>query len=219
MKENFIKYLQQYFPKFRVVSKDDSIIMKLFDRLLFFNNDFNKFATTIGYTCYLPKYFIDNYDTLTVIAHEYQHAKDYDKLKLFFSITYLLPQLLFLLVFILFPFIKFWALIFILFILPIPSYGRMKLELKGYIISLFVYTIIYRHLGVENISERQIKLVNDFEKHFTSSAYYFMWPFGVRKQLISAVNSINSDSILDEAIFLEVKNALELTFRNNSSIS
>lgn len=217
MKEDFTKYLCQHFSKFKVVNKDQSLLMKLFTKLLFFNN-FNQFATTIGYTCYLPNSFNDNYDTLTVIAHEYQHAKDYNKLKLLFPIIYLFPQLLFLAV-VLFPVIKFWSLIFLLFLIPIPAYGRMKLELRGYVMSLFAYTMIYRYLGIENISERQINLVNAFEKHFTSSSYYFMWPFGVRKYLILSLNKINSDSIFDDATFLEVKNALELTFENNSSIS
>lgn len=212
MKNKLINNLQKFLPQFKVIEKEKSKLMIFLSFLLFFNKSFMKtFATTIGYNCYLSNEFKDDFDTLTVIAHEYRHAKDYSKFKFLFYITYLFPQILVLLIF-LFPLLKLWSLLFLVFLLPLPAYGRMKLELNGYIMSLFAYTLVFKHLKLDNIAERQLSLINNFEKHFTNSSYYFMWPFGVRKHLILAMNKINSEEIFNETTYIEVKNAFQLTF-------
>lgn len=211
-KDYFIQYLKVFLPKFNVKKKDESNFMKLIGKILFFNKNFmNKFATTIGYTTYLPAKEIESLDELSVIAHEYQHAVDYNKMKILFVLIYSFPQILFLL-FLLFPFLGYWSLLSFLFLLPLPAYGRMKLELKGYIVSIFVYTLIFDELNLTDIKERQEKLVSHFNEMFTSSDYYYMWPFGVTKQLQEAVDKINSKEIYKDKIFFQIKCALKISY-------
>jgi hypothetical protein len=82
-----------------------------------------------------------------------------------FDIAYLFPQILILLSIL--SFYSLWFLVCLVFILPIPSIGRMLIERKAYVMSIACYWWFYGEKG--NIE----KIVS----HFTSGEYYFMFPF------------------------------------------
>lgn len=83
------------------------------------------------------------------LAHEYQHLVDWNELgRLGFLWIYLTPQLysMFLLIFALLAFgfeLPIFSVILLIiglgFLLPWPSRGRAHLEMKGYLMSLYVY--------------------------------------------------------------------------------
>jgi hypothetical protein len=107
---------------------------------------------------------------LRVLQHEWVHLKDAQtffgllpsKLKwlnaILFHISYLLPQ--FLTIIALLGFVNPLFFLFLVFALPIPSPIRMWTEVRAY--------------------RRSYELGANLDKiiaHFTTSSYYFMWPF------------------------------------------
>lgn len=203
--ESFLFELQRINPKFNIKFKDKSLLMKIIGALLFFNKDFMKtYTTTIGNTVYFPsKQFIESSpeSALIITAHEYRHAYDANKINsLLFSIIYLMPQLLFILIVPALYLFGYWGLLFLIFLLPLPAYGRMRLELNGYITSLFILNEI---LLETNSSEeyRVLKLQQSAlikNKQFTGPAYYFMWPFGVKKQLFNVLEELATGTMAKE---------------------
>jgi hypothetical protein len=238
MFERFNKFaaiLAQNLQGFGVKFKDESTLMKIIGWLLFFNKAFmTRFVTTIGKTVYWPnkEKFEERKDVgiLVTLAHEYQHVKDAQKITSFlFSILYLFPQILALpgvlltiagLVWI--PLMAFgviswswWLLPFLLtliFIAPIPAPWRKHYELKGYIMSLFMANEYYKEREFSDelrldLLKSQIEMKNE---QFVGPGYYFMWPFGVEKDLEKAIGEIMSGEILKrDAIYPEMAKAFK----------
>lgn len=210
----FVNELKKHNPKLNVKFKNESILMKLLGKLLFFNKSFMKtFTTTIGNTIYFPsKEYVSNLSlgSIIVMAHEYRHTQDNKKLGFLYNLIYLFPQIL--VMFSLLTFVVgWWALLLLIFILPIPAYGRMKLELNGYTMTLFAFNEYYKtsNFSLEHRTSLLLNKANEINKHFTGASYYFMWPFGVEKQLIKNVNLIVTEQILNtDKIFEEVKEAM-----------
>lgn len=155
----------------KIAFKDESIFMKILGKLLFFNTSFmTTYITTIGSTVYFPssKWLNENKDAAAAtLAHELVHIYDSKiSFKPWFSVGYLAPQLFAIFALFAIPF-SIWNLLFLLWLLPIPSDSRTFLELRGYAMSDAV----------------QLKTTGAFlewnfiMKQFTSSAYYWMWPF------------------------------------------
>jgi hypothetical protein len=131
---------------------------------------------------------------------------DYKKHPILFVFSYLGPQLLVLmsllsvLTFLFHPFI--WALMFLLFILPIPSIGRKNIEARGYGMSL--KTLLWS--GYASIPE-------DYLEHcignFTGPNYYFMWPF--KNNISNKLKEYTSDGCLNDEnpAYKEVYNILK----------
>jgi len=114
----------------KIAYKDESLFMKLIGALLFFNKSFMKlFITTIGNTVYYPNRQViieHEKDAILVLAHEYEHIKDNQRLgRVIYPLMYLFPQCLGLLSFLtVFAFITPYAWLFLiclLFFAPIPS--------------------------------------------------------------------------------------------------
>jgi len=106
------------------------------------------------------------------LAHEYVHLKDRKRMWLLFNLLYLFPQNLA-------PFALLGAFgnsplwyLFLLFLLPIPSPTRAWLEFRGYRMTLAVWAL---YLGRDWNSRRFVDSIVD--KQFSSSAYYWMFPF------------------------------------------
>lgn len=194
---NFIKELQKT-ENFTIEFKNHSLLMSIICKILFFTN-FKNFTTTIFRKIYFPnKQFLFTVEqALITTAHEFKHVVDMKK-NIFIHAAYLLPQLLVLLL----PLVFInWMFVFvILFLAPLPAYWRMKLELDAYKISLFTYNELLLERG-KSQADRLFFLREQAErinKHFTGFNYYLMWPWGVEEKLNTAVDSIVSEKIIEK---------------------
>jgi hypothetical protein len=182
----------------RIKYKSESWLMRFLSFILFFSKGFmTNYATTIGKTIYLPdksKTWNPNV-TKALLAHEYVHVFDYDKDKLF-SIKYLFPQILVLFALLVTPFTLF-GLLFLCFILPFPAYWRKKYEVRGYTMTLIAWNDIWKRQGKSDdyIAILLDRMVIRLNKHFTKSSYYWMWPFGVEKELRKSIHTIRTGDI------------------------
>ncbi|MDE2425675.1 MAG: hypothetical protein KGO96_07195 [Elusimicrobia bacterium] len=196
----------KFAPKLQIKYKDQSLLMKIFG---FLSKPFNPsfmtdFITTMGNTIYFPRNydFTDIEGTLDVLSHEFIHVLDYNKNPIFFSLSYILPQILAivpLLLIIFFP--KLWFLFLLLTILfasPLPAYFRMKSELRGYTMSLATYY----WLGYTITAD----LTNWVANEFTDSSYYFMWPFNndIQRRVFNSQVDIRDKTILKDSAFNSV---------------
>lgn len=123
----------------RVRFKNESPLMRALGALLFFNRGFmTDYITTIGRTVYFPDRSSvegDRPDWGT-LAHEGVHAADYDAHPVRFVLGYLFPQWLGLgALAALGAFVSLWflgALAFLAAFGPWSSFGRARLERRGY---------------------------------------------------------------------------------------
>lgn len=156
----------------RIVRKQDSWLMRVLGKLLFFNKRFmTDYYTTVGSTIYTPV-GEDNVSD-AVLAHEYVHVYDARKLSLpLFSFLYTFPQCLALLSLGALAAIwwlpALWFLTALVFLAPIPAPFRAWFEIRGYRMSLLVMT--------EGGPPAEWML-DWASKYFVGSDYYWMWPF------------------------------------------
>jgi len=169
--QNLIKlkaHIAENIPGFEVKAKNESKFVKFLSYLLFFNKGFmTRYITTLYPRIFIPTLAWEDKNTLSTVivyAHEYVHLKDRHLMGWLFNYLYLTPQLysLFALLAI---FASNWWLLSLLFLLPLPSPGRMWLELRGYTMSMAVthwygYTVSPSH----------------YVNYFTESGYYWMFP-------------------------------------------
>jgi hypothetical protein len=212
----FHSYLQQYLPNFKIKYKDESALMKILGYVLFFNKSFmTSFTTTLGQTVYFPsrtKVEKNEVQYMSTLAHEYVHARDANAItSVLFGFLYLIPITLAPLMLI-FLFVH-WALALALVLLclaPLPAYFRKRYELRGYTMSLFMRNEIMKENGIGE-DQRHVALEDAAEIHneqFTGANYYFMWPFGVKDELLKKVDKVISGTILrDDPTFIECQDA------------
>ena len=184
--ENLVSLGRQKFGM-SVKFKDESLFMKTLGILLFFNKDFMKnYITTIGSTVYFPskQWLSDNKQAATrVMCHEMVHISDSAEVReVVFSYSYLFPQVLALLALCAIFGSPFW-LLSLLFLLPIPAPGRTYWELRGYALT---DAVEYKTTG-------KFSDIDWLTGQFTTSKYYFMWPFNndIRERVL-----LNRDLIL-----------------------
>ena len=155
----------------KIKFKNESRMMKLLGKALFFNPKFmTRFVTVVGESVYFPsreKMEKDPGTAAQVLCHELVHMDDERTAgSLIFRLSYLFPQWLALLsasAFLVGPI----GLAFLIFLLPWPSFFRTFWELRGYAVTDAVqYELTGRFTKKEWMS-----------KQFTSSSYFFMWPF------------------------------------------
>jgi ABC-type multidrug transport system fused ATPase/permease subunit len=181
MNDLLIEKSKTYFPNLQIKYKNESLLMKLIGRLLFFNKNFmSNYITTIGSTVYFPSRDYVKYNPISssiTLLHELVHIYDAQKISgVLFGLLYLFPQILAPIALLLF-FIS-WkiALLAVLILsLPLPAYFRMKFEKRAYISTFYVY---------KKLGDRLNKSI-DYDRHkmtvlkqFNTSSYYFMWIFG-----------------------------------------
>ena len=167
--ERLQAHITDQIPRFEVRGKRDSTLMRVVDRLLFFNPHFmDRYVTTFYPRIYVPdgpwqQRSIES--RISVLAHEYVHLRDRQRLGWSFNLLYLAPQIFSLCAIgaIWNP----WWLLSILFLLPWPSPGRTWLELRGYTMSIAMHWSLRGERA--NLSW--------IETQFTGSNYYWMWPF------------------------------------------
>lgn len=194
--ESVVNEAKINFPNLQIKYKNESLFMKILGKLIFFNKSFmTEYVTTIGSTIYFPSksfVMIRPVSSLMILMHELIHVYDSKKFTTpVFSFLYLFPQILALLTLPLL-FIN-WqiALLFLLFILPIPAYFRSYFEKRGYLVSLYITNKLSNKMKFNyNLNSDK----NDAINHFKNSDYYFMWPFqSIDSQFNAAVLKINNN--------------------------
>jgi hypothetical protein len=147
------RHIKAQFPDFNVKVKQESVLMRVLGKLMFWNSGFmSRQITTIGNTMYFPQNTIDRWFYLEnekamaaykkayceTFAHEYVHMLD--GRSRWFKLGYLFPQILGVLA--LGSLGAFWCvyalgcLLFLAALAPWPSPGRTKAEARAYTISL-----------------------------------------------------------------------------------
>ena len=151
--------------------KDESALMKILSFVLFFNKNFmTRYITVIGKTVYFPSrqwLYNNRMSAANSLCHELVHISDQKNVGFFaFGMSYIFPQWL-----ALFALTSFmvgpWALVFLLFLAPLPAPFRAFWELRGYAMT---DAVMFSSTG------RFVDL-SFLENQFTGSGYYFMWPF------------------------------------------
>lgn len=175
---DIILQINKEFPSLKIKFKDQSLFMKILGFLLFFNKDFmTSFTTTVGTTIYYPSEdYMKNkpITSFVILLHELIHVIDFNKNKLLFIFLYLFPQILALLA--LPALFVSWkiAILFLLFLLPLPSYFRMKYERKAYAVSLYVI----HKLSLKKNFKAELSVQKDnYISYFKNNDYYYMWIF------------------------------------------
>ena len=170
-----------------------------------FNDSFmTHYITTIGRKIYSP--YKEN--GLPVIAHECQHIWDSKRWPVLYEIGYLSPQIWFLLALGSFAaFASLWALLFLLalpLLAPLPAYFRMKIEMRGYAMTMAVwFWRTGRFTDFDYVADK-----------FLGPDYFWMWPFkkAIRKRLKKIQVAIVDNSILSwSPIFKEVHEICEMS--------
>lgn len=189
----FASYYQAYGFGLNVQPKSSSKLMKaigtLFSVTRISPEFMTKYITTIGDTVYVPDAMLQNQDEnlLRVLQHESVHVYDTHRLSSpVFRFLYLFPQILAplaLLSFLAFWKVGFlWCLLFLLGLAPIPAPGRYWLELRAYRTTVLACRL------VDGRTVPQMSPVYSWiEKQFTTSLYYWTWPFAkmVEKDLMN----------------------------------
>ena len=177
--QSFTKHVQTRVPGYSVKRKADSKLMRFLGKILFFTPNFmTRFTTTMGNTIYATDDLWNDNSAwaLSTLAHEAQHVADKQRTgMILFGFAYLLPQILAPLALLSLLAIWFsnawlWSLTALAFLAPIPAYFRMRIERRGYLMTLCV---IWWTFGEEMARNRVPHCI----KQFTSPNYYFMWPF------------------------------------------
>lgn len=205
--QDLVTKAQTYFPDFQVKYKNESSLMKLIGKIMFFNKGFmTDYTTTIGSTVYFPTETITKVRPVSaaaVLLHELIHVSDAKKYtKVLFGFLYLSPQLWALLCLPLF-FLS-WKLslpLFLLFLSPVPAFFRMHFEKRAYLTSLYAISKLGIRLNFNSLLATQAK---GYVSHFKDSSYYFMWPFGnIQKEFDEAIIKVKAgnrpfeDSVFD----------------------
>jgi hypothetical protein len=191
--QRLVSTIKEKVPDFEVRYKNESLFMKTLGVLLFlFNREFmTRFTTTIGNKVYFPSREAARARPRAhwkVLAHEYVHILDYQDQKLWFKVSYLLPQLGALLA--LGAFFIPWFLLALLALAPWPSPWRTKWEMRGYTMSMA--TNYWRYGKITDDTKEWIG------QNFWGWNYYKMaW----RKKKIQKRLDDASDSIITGAVF------------------
>lgn len=168
--EQLEQELQKFVP-FRIRYKDEQWEMQLLNLLVFwFNPSFlTSFTTVIGSTIYFPtRSYVTQRpeDAMRTLAHEVVHLLDMERIGFFpFMVAYGFPQILALGV-LSFPWLGWWACLFLIFALPWPAPFRARFEARAYALDLLTCPPTYR-----------LRMKTHVEELFAGWSYYRMYPF------------------------------------------
>lgn len=170
--ESTVEMIKRNIPGFSIKYKDETWIMKVLAVVLFFVKGFmTRFTTTLGATVYLPsRAYVekDRVRAARILRHEYIHLWDRQNSPFLFSLGYIFPQVFSLLALLAIFFTNFWLLALV-FLLPIPSPPRWRIEMRGYATSL----LEDMDASDGDVAETRAWIM----QCFTSSSYYWMCPF------------------------------------------
>lgn len=188
-------------PKFNIRKKSEpktlySFVSKI---IRIFNKEVDeRYITVLFGTMWIPDSFLekDEKEQLVILAHETTHEFDRKRLSSFvFGGGYLFPQVLSLLSVL--SILSIWygstwlfSLLFLLLLAPLPAPVRMWIELRGYRTN-FLFDRFVDKTDPETLGF----YLDYYVSQFTSSAYYWMWPFKEHlKGLLSDESKILNDS-------------------------
>ena len=166
---------QTYFPSLQIQYKDQSTLMKVLGKLMFFNPDFmTSYVTTIGNTVYIPNedYAKQKPESFAdVFIHECTHMYDEKRFGLWYSLAYIFPQIL--APFMLFLlFVLSWKIVLplvLLMLVPWPAPWRAFFEKRAYFVQMYAG---YKLWGVDPVANGRVYL-----QWFKNGDYYWMWIF------------------------------------------
>ena len=194
-----VKEYQKLLP-FEIHYKEDSRIMRLVSVVLtwFCPTFMTHFTSVVGNRIYFPsRKFVerDEMSAMRTLAHELVHLLDQKRVsKPVFMLSYLSPHSLALGVFS-FPWLGWWALLFLLFLAPIPSWPRFYFESRGYAMNVLT----------AHSSRKEIVLESAIQQ-FLGWNYYKMYPFGnlVYKRILRWVDKgeTGKDKILMKVLLI-----------------
>lgn len=176
--DQFLKVIEQQVPGFRLTFKDETLLHKVLGWLLkpFNPRYMTNFTTTLGKTVSFPSrtWYEENPSrAFSILAHELVHLVDYQTHGVWFSLSYLLPQLLalpLLLAGVLGLVWSWWGLLplvlGLLCLIPFPAPWRAKWEGRGYAMSM---AVTYWASGAIPGAQKEMIAHN-----FYGPSYYFM---------------------------------------------
>ncbi|MGB0523911.1 MAG: hypothetical protein ACPGJS_13170 [Flammeovirgaceae bacterium] len=173
----------QKLVSFEICYKEESRLMRIASVIImwFCPTFLSHFTSVIGNRIYFPsRKFIekDEYGAMRTLAHELVHLLDQKQVsKPVFMFSYLFPHSLAIGVFS-FPFLGWWALLFLLFLAPIPSWPRFYFESRGYAMNVLTAR-----------TSRKEAILQSAIQQFTGWNYYRMYPFSdaVERQITTWV--------------------------------
>lgn len=205
--QDLVAASQEYFPSLQIKYKDQSWLMKILGKILFFNPSFMaSYTTTIGQTIYFPnEKFVKAHpvSVSVILLHELVHMHDQKKISQpLFAISYLFPQIL-VPICLLLMFLVSWKIMLplaLLCLLPIPAFFRAYWEKRAYLASLYMMQLLGNRMNFDPHLPDQEKL---FIQGFHDSTYYFMWPFtDINRQFDQAIPKLQaSQRPYQDAVF------------------
>jgi hypothetical protein len=199
--EIFKRQAQKKYPKLKIRSKQDHFFWKRMPSGLKYS------GITLGNTIWLPK----EHTNVGMLAHEVMHYEDIKRYGFInFYLLYLFPQSLF---FIFFPlFLLFLVLsntvmfsiflvLSIISLLPLPSYTRAWLELRGYKISL--YALMKRGFDIGEYEDYLIGVLTGF------FYYKMVWNKDKAKAMVYKVMKDIKNEEIDGETFKDLKSIIE----------
>lgn len=176
------------------------------------NKDFMKsYITTVGDEIHFPSvsWLLGSQEAAAkVIAHELVHMRNNKARGRFLSfLGYSFPQILGVLTIpaVLGAWIPemWWFLVFLVAVLPLPAYWRMKEELSAYRMSIAAQYWLDGGMHPNYITQV-------FAAEFISSKYYFMWPFKkyIAEQLAKYLAEVQTGEIRKDPLFEKIYQAL-----------
>lgn len=181
------KEIKKDIPNFNLFIKERSKFMNFLGNIMFFNKTFMKnYTTTLYPDVYMPKATLDNHkEAIQVICHEWIHLRSFkSKTPVLAGFLYSLPQCLSVLSIL--SILQIWFngpwilnLLWLLLLLPLPSYTRYKEEFNAYTMSMFVNKCIYNKVSK--------KTIDDIALNFYGPNYYWMWP--MKESIIKKLNA------------------------------
>ena len=173
------------FHDFVIVGKSGSLTMKTIDillRILTLNQMktfMTKFVTTLGSKVFVPETWFNrtHLSRCATLRHERVHMRQRERMgRVLYTFTYLL-----------------WAFP------TVFAVGRRDLEMEAYKESMRAYA---EYFGLEMLTVSRVK--KNMVKHFTSSSYFWMWPFSseieawydvTRREVVEEIKQWNLTSI------------------------
>lgn len=216
IQDSVLAKAREFFPDLEIKYKDESTLMKIIGKILFFNPSFmTNFTTTVGSTVYFPSRKFEQLrpiSSLVILLHELVHVNDAKKWsKPLFAFLYMFPLTL---AFLLLPFLLFsWKIFLPLIILslcPVPAYFRMLFEKRAYLVSLYcTYQFSIKKQFTTNLDNAAASYLSNFK----DSAYYFMWPFkNLDKDFSDAVVKVKAgQKPYEDPVFEMIDKVLEVS--------
>ena len=163
--DDYVEKIKQEFPKFQIIPKEESPLMKFIYNITlmrFWNKQFmSRFITVMFGKVYMPKQYIGSHASIDILRHELVHLRDMKKYPVLFELTY------------------------ILFPLPTVFTLRAFWEYRGYCESIRAINDRYGYVPV--------KTIEFFVEQFTGPSYLWMCPFPkfVRGKFLEFANKNN----------------------------